>query len=468
MTKEKKHKKEKGGILILVIVFCAVFMMMAVSLIEIMSLLHKSALKKQNLERAFQVAEAGINYYKWRLSHSPEDFSGGDQYYDYEDLSGNKIGQYYLEITEPPLGSTVVTVKSTGYLDSDPGVSRILEARLAIPSLSDYAFLTNSNTWIGEGEEIVGKMHSNGGIRFDGESDSTVDSPLATYICGPEHGCSYEEHEGVWGEGEIQELWRFPPEHEVTGVNFTEIILDLGGEGGLKDQAIDNGVYIGESNSFGWHLRFDYNQSTFKAYKVTDVYWTYGWDFTDGWQWRGIDIKTEGPEQQYNLPNNGVIFVEDNIWVDGEIDERLTVASADFINPGKDTNIVINGDIVYQNKDGSSAMGLIAEKDVLVPLYSPEQLEIDAAMLAQGGHCFRYYYTEGSYGEHAVKDRIEIWGSVISNTVWTWSWVSCDTCPVISGYAQTETTYDPYLTFGPPPEFPTMGEYQILTWREIK
>lgn len=461
----KIQKKENGKILIMVIVFCAISMMIAVSLIEIMSLLHKASLKKQNLERAFQVAEAGINYYKWRLSHSPDNFSGGDQYYDYKDSSGNVVGQFYLEVTEPPLGSSVVTIKSTGEIGDDPGVERIIEAKLAISSLSDYAFLTNSNVWVGEDEEIVGKMHSNGGIRFDGESDSTVNSSLSNYICGPEHGCSNEEHEGVWGSGEIQELWRFPPDHEITNVDFDSIILDLDN---LRDEALSDGVYLGNSGGYGWHVFFEYNSNTFKAYKVTDVHWNKGWDFTDGWQWRGIDIKTEGTEEIYNLPNNGIIFVEDNVWVDGETDERLTVASADFENAGVETDIIINGNITYREKDGSAAVGLIAQSDVLIPLYSPEQLEINAAMLAQGGHCFRYYYPESSYGDDAIKNRIEIWGSVISNTVWTWSWVEDEDGPVISGYNENETTYDPYLTFGPPPEFPNKGSYKVITWREIK
>ena len=463
--KQKLKNKESGKILIFVLVFCAVSMMIAVSLIEIMSLLHKAALKKQNLERAFQVAEAGVNYYKWRLAHSPDDYSGGDMYYDYKGPSGDVVGQFYLEITEPPLGSTVVTVKSTGQIGVDPGVERILEARLAIPSLSDYAFLTNSNAWIGEGEEIVGKMHSNGGIRFDGESDSTVDSPLANYICGPEHGCSYEGHEGVWGTGEIQEFWRFPPTHEITAIDFNSILLDLDN---MREEAFSDGIYLGNSGGFGWHVFFEYNSNTFKAYRVTNVHWNRGWDFTDGWQWRGVDIRTEGPEEIYSLPNNGIIFVEDNVWVDGETDERLTVASADFYNPGVETDIIINGNITYKERDGSAALGLIAQKDVLIPLYSPEQLEIDAAMLAQSGHCFRYYYPSSWYGEHAVKDRIEIWGSVISNTIWTWSWVSSAEGPVVSGYDETETTYDPYLTYGPPPQFPNMGEYEVITWREIK
>ena len=462
---KSKNDETRGSILVFVIVFCAVFMMIGVSLIQIMSLLHKSSLKKQSLEKTFQVAEAGINFYKWRLAHSPDDYTGSGDY-EYKDNNGNRIGYYHLDITEPPLGSTVVTATSTGYIDSDPNISRTLEARLAIPALSDYAFLTNSNAWIGESEEIVGKMHSNGGIRFDGESDSTVDSPLATYICGPEHGCSYEEHDGVWGTGVIQELWRFPPTHSITSIDFNEIILDLA-DMKTKGQSAE-GEYFGDSGEFGWYLHFDYDTATFKAYKVTDVYWTYGWDFTDGWQWRGIDIKSLGPEQAISLPANGVIFVEDQVWVDGEVDKRLTVASADFTDPNKETSIIINEDIVYENRDGSSAMGLIAQKDVLIPLYSPEKLEVDAALLAQGGHCFRYYYPESWYGADAIKDEIEIWGSVITNTIWTWSWVSSETGPVVSGYDTTETTYDPYLTYGPPPEFPTSGEYEVITWREVK
>ncbi|MFH2105267.1 MAG: pilus assembly PilX N-terminal domain-containing protein, partial [Parcubacteria group bacterium] len=357
----KSDKSQRGSILVLVIVFCAVFMTIGVSLIQIMSLLHKASLKKQKLEQTFQIAEAGVNFYKWRLAHEPEDFTGGGADYDYYNVDGEKIGYYHLEIGEPPLGSTVVTVTSTGYIDSDPGITRTLEARLAMPALSDYAFLTNSNAWIGEGEEIVGKMHSNGGVRFDGESDSTVDSPLATYICGPEHDCDNEEHVGVWGAGSIQELWRFPPAHPINSIDFNQIILDL------DDMKTEAGQYLGDSGEFGWHLSFNYSSSTFSASKVTETHQTYGWDFTDGWQWRNIDIKTESAPVQYNLPANGVIFVEDQVWVDGEIDQRLTVASANFTNPNIETSIIINDDIVYDNRDGSSAMGLIAQKDILIP-----------------------------------------------------------------------------------------------------
>ena len=464
----KSSQSQRGSILVLVIVFCAVFMAIGVSLIQIMSLLHKASLKKQKLEQTFQIAEAGINFYKWRLAHEPENYGGGGTDYDYYNIDGEKIGHYHLEIGEPPLGSTVVTVTSTGHIDSDPGITRVLEARLAIPALSDYAFLTNSNAWIGESEEIVGKMHSNGGIRFDGESDSTVDSPLATYICGTEHGCDNEEHVGVWGTGVIQELWRFPPTHSINSVDFNQIILDLVD---MKTEAQSGGEYLDDSGEFGWHLSFDYDSSTFEASKVTEVHQTYGWDFTDGWQWRNIDIKSESAPELRNLPTNGVIFVEDQVWVDGEIDQRLTLASANFTNPNIETSIIIHDDIIYENKDGSAAMGLIAQKDILIPLYSPEKLEIDAALLAQGGHCFRYYYPEDWYGADAKKDLIEIWGSVITNTIWTWSWVTdCPNppCPVISGYIDTETTYDPYLTYGPPPEFPTSGGYEMVTWREVK
>jgi len=39
---------------------------------------------------------------------------------------------------------------------------------------------------------------------------------------------------------------------------------------------------------------------------------------------------------------------------------------------------------------------------------------------------------------------------------------------VTSGYRETEMSYNPDLTFEPPPYFPTHGEYEIFDWKEEK
>ena len=129
--------------------------------------------------------------------------------------------------------------------------------------------------------------------------------------------------------------------------------------------------------------------------------------------------------------------------------------------------IIINGNIDYA--DSNSVLGLIAQKDILIPLYSPDNLTVKAAMLAQKGHVFRYYYPNWSaepYRTYGIRNKITTLGSIITNTLWTFTWVDGGGAAV-SGYRTTEMAYDPNLTYNPPPYFPTSGEYEFLNWEEL-
>jgi hypothetical protein len=108
----------------------------------------------------------------------------------------------------------------------------------------------------------------------------------------------------------------------------------------------------------------------------------------------------------------------------------------------------------------------MAQQDILVPLYSESDLIIDGALLAQNGHVFRYYYYPSYYPADTIKTRIETYGTIITNTMWTWSWVnSSDT--IISGYQSSSTNYDPNLYYSPPPYFPTQDDYTFISWEEV-
>lgn len=461
MTKIKEYKnikKQLGGVFIYVLVFTTVFVTVGAGVLNLIRIINRTAQKEQNLKRAFNIAEAGINYYKWRLAHLPGD-SGGAGTYDYKDPLGSDIGKFKLEVTPPSGGSTIITVKSTGTLNNDIATWGQVEAKFGKRAFSDYAFLSNTDAWFGEGEEVSGKMHTNGGIRMDGESDSTIDSSRETYRCYPYHGCTspYQIKPGVWGSGENPALWRFPPTYQIAPFDFNKISIDLGN---MKTLAQDQEKYIGPSGAWGWHIKFNLG-GTFSLYKVTQVYAYYGYDNTDGWKIRYLDIRTQAASGTYNIPTSGIIFVEDTAWVSGELDQRVTLAAANLTGTGSDKSIVIHNNITYKEKNGSAVLGLIAQKDVLLPKKAPDKLEIDAALLAQKGHVYYYYFTSN------IKSLIELYGTIITNTVWTWSWVSGgDT--IVSGYRKTETTYDNYLTFAPPPHFPTRDEYEMISWREIK
>ena len=87
---------------------------------------NRAAYHKENREMAFQIAEAGANYYRWHLAHNNTDYqdgtgAAGPYVHAYTDKNGTVIGHYSLNVIAPALGSTVVTVQSTGWLDAQPG-----------------------------------------------------------------------------------------------------------------------------------------------------------------------------------------------------------------------------------------------------------------------------------------------------------------------------------------------------------
>lgn len=460
-------QSREGSVLILTLVFIALFVIIAAALASLATSQHKLGRQKVAQERALQIAEAGINYYRWHLAHAPEDYKDGSNgpgpyIHDYNDPYGSKIGEFSLQITPPDECSSLIEIESTGSTVEEPNVTRTIKALYGQPSLAKFAFLTNSNVWFGENEELKGPIHSNGGIRQDGENDSVVTSSKETYICGPEHGCALggEEKPGVWGEGKLQELWNFP----TNSIDFNSITSELSE---LKIEAQSEGVYLAPTG-LGYHLILR-NDSTYDLYQVTQLQpsvWGYN---GESWVRESNDILSQTFLGNFALPSNcTIIFVEDDLWLEGELDgQHLTIISAVLPDvPETNTKIIINGNITYKERDGSSTLALIAQKDILVPLYSaPDNLEINGVLLAQKGHVFRYYYPNW-YSPYHLRSKIELYGAIITNTIWTWSWVN-SSGTIISGYEETETIYDPNLKYNPPPGFPTEESFDFIKWEEI-
>ena len=451
--------REKGTIVTLVLVFGGIFLLLLAGLFGFILLQHRQSLTKVAWSEALHLAEAGINYSRWHLLHSPEDYSfGGIK--NYAD-----IGQFELEITPPSGCSPAAEIISTGWTSSFPDIQRKVKIKHIKPSLAQYAFLTNSNVWFGAEESLKGPVHSNGGIRMDGSQNSLFTSAQETYLCGSEHGCSpAQEKPGIWGagEGQYQGLWEFP----VPTVDFDLITQDLSF---LKTEAQTSGIYISQPVDHGYHIIFKNNGTidVFRVKKVKQKVW--GWDGQE-WLHESNSIDTEEWQANYPLPSNcAPIFIENNVWVDGIVKGQATLVAAELPEkPNKMKKIIINGNIDYADSD--SVLGLISQKDILIPLYSPDNLEIKAALLAQKGHVFRYYYPPWSdepYKTYAIRNQIRTFGSILTNKIWTFTWVDSND-NVVSGYRTTEMNYDSNLTYGPPPYFPTAGEYEFLGWEEVQ
>jgi hypothetical protein len=350
-----------------------------------------------------------------------------------------------------------VTISSAGWLTSQPDVKRTVKARYGIPSLAKFSFLHNANVWFGSGITVHGKVKSNGGIRMDGINDSTVQSAKATYTCGSETGCNPTQTKpGVWGGGGPSSLWQFP----IPQTDFNALQVDFSS---MRTAAQNSGLYLGPSGGYGYHFTFTPDGNvTIRI--ITSAANRKGWSVEGGCENLYQQISAETTVGTYALTAKPIIFAEDHIWVDGVVNGRVTLVAARFPIDVYNMNIWIYNNLTYIAKDGHSTLGLFSQNNIYYALNIPTNFEINAALLAQKGRVIRHHYNYGSCSSYAnaVRTKLTIFGSVVSNQKSYWNY---GTGPN-SGFVTREVTYDPTLYFDPPPYFPMQGEYEFISWEE--
>jgi hypothetical protein len=169
----------------------------------------------------------------------------------------------------------------------------------------------------------------------------------------------------------------------------------------------------------------------------------------------------------YAFPTNGIIFVEDHVWVDGQINgARLTIAAGSFpYSPSQQKNITVNTNLQYTNYDGTDAIALIAQGDFNVGLYSDDTFRIDAAIIAQNGRVGRYYYSSSCSGgsSYHIRDTLTLYGMLATNIRYGFAYTNG------TGYQIRNIIYDSNLLYSPPPSFPSVSnQYQTISWGEVK
>jgi len=149
-----------------------------------------------------------------------------------------------------------------------------------------------------------------------------------------------------------------------------------------------------------------------------------------------------------------VIFVEDDVWLSGQVDgRRVTVVAANMSGMGDDRTVHIPNDLLYTTYDGTDIVGVVGQDDVLIPLGSEEDLRVDAALIAQKGKVGREYY-----GDH--RDTITVFGAIATNERYGFAYVDG------TGYQIRNLYYDNNLLYYPPPFFPTGTQYVVDLWEE--
>jgi hypothetical protein len=492
-----KKTKQSGSILIQAFVFGTISIVIIGALISWAAVNIKASRFALYREQSLQIAEAGIDYYRWHLAHSATDYTDGNSatstgpyVHIFYDKDGNRIGTFSLTITPPIVGSTLVTITSQGRVDSDPTAYRKIKVQLAKPSLAKYAVVSNDNIRFGEGTEVFGPIHSNGGIRFDGLAHNIITSAVASYD-DPDHSGNQEfgVHTHVTappGSG-VNDTFRsgeappstVPSRTDVFQVgrsfptpaaDFVGITTDLAQ---IKSNAQSSGRYISSSGSQGYHIVLKTND-TFDLYRVTNLASASGSctnsQSQTGWGTWSIRVNGSGVINgqtfvaNYAIPANGLIFVEDNVWVDGQIQTaRVTIAAGRFPdNSSTRPSITVNSNLLYTNYDGQDVIALISQGDMNVGLLSADNLRIDAALIAQNGRTGRYYYSSNC-GSTYTRSSITLYGMIASNVRYGFAYTDG------TGYDTRNIIYDANLLYGPPPSFQlTSDQYQIVSWQEIR
>ena len=466
-------KEEKGMLVIQMMVFAAVVVMVIGALSSFASISIKAGRIAYNREQAFQASEAGIDYYRWHLAHAPSDYQdgaggAGPYVHSLKDKNGTTVGQFSLLITAPPLGSTKVEIESTGNSALDPSFVRKIESQVAKPSIAKYSVAGHSAMRFGVGTEVFGPIHVNGGIRFDGLAHNVVTSGATTYTDTDGDACTGSNSWGVHtclSPADTVSPTAFPARPDVfeagrlisqPTITFSGFTADLAV---LKANAISSGFYrdVAGTGFVGYHVVLKTND-TFDLYKINS--WADKGSCNGDPSW---SVGTQTLQGNYAFPANGIIFIEDHIVVDGQIDgARLTITAADLTDTINNKNILINNDISYTNYDGSDSIGIIGQAGVMVGMASEDNLKVDAALIAQNDRVGRYYYSGGSC---AYKNRniISLYGMIASYGRYGFAWTDG------TGYTNRSITYDANLLYAPPPNFPiTSDQYVILSWQEVK
>jgi hypothetical protein len=497
------EKIKKGSAIAYGLVMITVISIILVSVIQFIASNMRYAAYAEDKERAFHIAESGIYFYRWYLAHEIElkdqnginDFWNGnplgvdDTYVkDYLDNSQEKIGQVEIDVTFPTAGDyNIVQVSSTGYSTAKPNIKRTIQATLRRSLWSDFTVISDSIVCFDKYWTINGKVMGNSGVHFDGVANNIVMAGVPSYDDNNSFHTDYGTKDGVWtswaydaGHGcyynteKSSCVFNAGTQYPVPKKNFTGVTAYMQSirteakkpGGATVNACTSTGCYFDNTN--------EGRQITLKSNGTFDMCPVYSID-SKNYPKKYAKIGTSGTCNDcsgaclatFNIPSNGVIFVEDNIWLSGTIsNKRVTLAAASVSDPGTSPNIYITNNVKYTNKDGSDALGILAEGNIEILENAPNDLEIDGGILAQNGMVTKPEYNHECCGGGCTsnKNYINIFGCVITKGGLDIT-PHKGTCPQLE--LERVITYDNNLYTYPPPFFPADSFYAVDNWKEL-
>jgi Tfp pilus assembly protein PilX len=454
-TNNHTSNKQTGHLLVLVLVFGAIFLIIVTSFISSVVSQARVVDVRFEQQRATEIAEAGLNYYKWFLAHNPSDISGGGTYV-YDDPEVGRIGTYELEVSGQSYCGQIssIEVTSTGRSDANPDALAIITATYKQPTVAEYSFITNTTTRYGSSRIITGPVHSNQQVRMDGFHNSYVASGVA-FQAG---------NDGVYTTtaNATPGLFQFP----ISVIDFFGLTTDMDD---MRTSAQADGVYYGPSGGSGYRVVFNGN-STVDIFRVTSTRAYWSMSSTETWNQNERNVIVNQTQVANNLPipvDCPVLFFEDKLWIEGDIDQKVAVA-AGLNTTNTQTNLVIGGDVTYVAGTNAGLVA-IAEGDIDIGLDVSDNMIANGIYIAQNGRFGRDHYN-ASYlasdlSQFSSRNSLTRLGSVIGNVGGGTEWMDGDGNHA-SGFRNRVTSFDRDQIDDPPPLIPSTNDaYELQDWK---
>jgi Tfp pilus assembly protein PilX len=433
----KKLKHEKGISLVTTIVVVSLLTTISVALLSMVVSDNKIAANHIETTKAFWIAESGLEKGLYWLRYQDPPPDGTAAFTQYNNVSFGS-GTFTVVI-DPDDGNTTTHIKQ--YLIRSTGTianySRQLEVQVKMNTFNKYIYATgdegSGTIWFTTGDQLSGPMHSNDQIAIKGSPVfmGRVSSSASSFLEGSGYNPTFAE-----GYQLNAPTVTFPSAADVLA-NYTDV------HGGPPDLIID-----ATGNK---HAEMQFNSNGTIDY---DVYrWT-------GPPWHRTKVY-DVPLTNISLGSiNGFIQVNGDVEVEGTVSGQVTLYATDDIEIVDDIVYLNSGVNGEPNVNCPDHLGLISLQDVVVSYTTPNlnDVIICGAVLALGNS-----FTVENYWSGSARGYIHLWGSLsqkIRGPVGTMGWHG------MTGYYK-DYNYDERYQLESPPYFPTTGNYEISSWREV-
>jgi hypothetical protein len=290
---------DDGMALATVMGISAVLFILASMLVAVSTQGQVNAANQLQRTKALHAADAGISAYCYILSRNA--YAAQSQ----PTTSGTTTdGSWSVTATPPGAGSAVTVITARGTVPAANGtgsVSRTVKATVRPGAFSDYMFLSNELFRLGAGGLVKGNVRSNSYVTNDGE------------ITGYTYAASYINGSGVFGHTPI-------PNYGTQSF----AVVDYGTMKTLAQKT--TGSYFGDSGTFAISgttkahyvgYQVDLNGPGGTVTKIKSVSTTTGV--------LNLDVSTAQP---LVIPEDGVVYFDDSIWLRGNYSKKLTIVSS--------------------------------------------------------------------------------------------------------------------------------------------